>query len=195
MPSQQTPSAQSHQEESQPVSHGLSSTLRFVKSSSRSPVEQHFHSKVTTKDGLQHFSISLKDVELKPSELGRLAEAVSGCRLSALVSWSHPDPAVCPSSVARALCEAGMEVTERSCQLHSHSLDSVSVPDGWTEDQVEDVLHWAGGAALQVVLQPPSAPLTAGCVSCVQSSGLHSARTVSQLVSSAYSLLRDDGTQ
>merc|ERR550517_602792 len=152
--------------------------------------EQHFHSKVTTKDGLQHLRINLKDLAVKERELESVGEAVSGSGLAVRLSWSHPEPSVCPSSVASYLCGAGLEVEQTSCQITSHVLSSLPVPTGWTEDQVEEVFHWVRGAALGLPLQLPSAQVTEGSVSCVQSTGLHSWRSVSHLLTSAYSLIR-----
>ena len=145
---------------------------------------------MTTKDGLHHLRMNLKDLDLKPRQLDSLAEAVSVSGLEVSLSWSHPDPSVCPSSLAKYLCEEGMEVRQTNCRVTSHVMSSVPVPTDWTEDQAEEVLHWVGGAALRLSLQPPTAPLTEGSVSCVKSSGLHSVRAVTHLLTSAYSLLR-----
>ena len=134
--------------------------------------------------------MNLKDLDLKPRELESLAEAVSMSGLGVSLSWSHPDPSVCPSSLAKYLCQEGMEVSQTNCRVTSHVMSSVLVPTDWTEDQAEEVLHWVGGVALGLSLQPPTTPVTEGSVSCVRSSGLHSVRSVTHLLTSAYSLLR-----
>ena len=157
----------------------------------RSSVEEHFHSRIPTKDGLQHFSVRLGEADLKESQLRGVREAVSESVLPVKLSWSHPDPTVCPSSLAKYLSQKGLKVRERNCQLESHVMNSVTVPEGWTDEDVEELVHWVAGVSLRLSLPLPSLPYSEGSVASVLSSGLLSVRTVSHLITSASSLLRD----
>ena len=137
---------------------------------------------------------------MKASQLRAVRESLQGTRLRVRLSWSHPDPSTCPSSVAAFLCQAGARhVEERKCEVSSHVLDPVMLPvlpphtgDGWDQDQAEQVLHWVGGAALNLRLQPSTEAVSEGSVSCLRVSGLLSGRTVTHLATSASSLLQQD---
>merc|ERR1719397_286470 len=157
-------------------------------------VEEHFQGKIRTKDGLRHFSLNLSEPGLKESQLRGVRESVSVSEpgLAVKLTWSHPEPAVCPSSVASHLSQAGLKVRQSCCLVKSHVVHSVPVPQGWAEEDVEELVDWAGGVALGLSLPPPSLPLTEGSVLCVQSSGLHTDRTLTHLLTSlASDLLRE----
>ena len=158
----------------------------------RSSLEEHCQAKVKTKDGLKHFSRKMKGLALKASQLRSARASVKG-RLRVRLSWSHPEPSVCPSSVAAWLCRAGHhQVEERRCEVTSQVVDSLTLPRAWQQHQLEQVLHWVGGVALNLRLQPDTEAVCEGSVACVRASGLLPARTVAQLAGSASSLLQQD---
>ena len=132
-------------------------------------------------------------LDMKAGQLRAVRESLQGPRLRVRLSWSHPEPSVCPSSVAAWLCRAGhRQVEERRCEVTSQTRDHVSLPHDWDQHQVEEVLHWVGGVALNLPLHPDTEAVCEGSVSCVRASGLLSVRTVAHLASSATSLLQQD---
>ena len=164
-----------------------------TKYNSRSSLEEHCQSKAKTKEGLKHFSLKMKGLDLKASQLRAVRESLEGSRVRVMLSWSHPEPSVCPSSLAAWLCGAGHhQVEERRCQVTSQVMDSLTMPRAWDQDHLEEVLHWLGGVALNLRLQPDTEAVCEGSVACVRSSGLLPVRTVTQLASSATSILQRD---
>ena len=130
---------------------------------------------------------------MKAAQLRAVRESLEGTRLRVRLSWSHPEPSICPSSVAAFLCGSGhRQVEERCCEVSSHTIQSLSLPHAWDHHQIEEVLHWVGGVALNLRLHPDTEAVCDGSVSCVRASGLLSARTVAHLASSATSLLQQD---
>ena len=131
---------------------------------------------------------------MKASQLRAVRESLQGTRLRVRLSWSHPDPSICPSSVAAFLCQSGhRQVEERRCAVSSELVERLTLPRAWEDQQqAEEVLHWVGGLALNLRLQPHTEAVCEGSVSSVRASGLLSARSVSQLAASSSSLLQQD---
>ena len=136
----------------------------------------------------------MKELDLKPGQLRAIRESLERTPLRVRLSWSHPDPSICPSSVVAFLCQSGhRQVEERRCEVSTEVVEQLTLPRAWEDQhQAEEVLHWVGGVALNLRLQPHTEAVCEGSVSCVRASGLLSARSVSQLAASASSLLQQD---
>jgi len=140
----------------------------------------------SSKDCLHHYQLNLETVyqELTRNQSSELMEAVSDVSLTVMISWSHPDIGVCPSSIARYLCEAGFQVQEESCQVLSEETDLPQIPpDDETDNCSDEIIRWLGEVAMgiqpRIGLSDQDVDMeTSIPVSTIKGKGLFSARTM-----------------
>ena len=70
--------------------------------------------KFVSKDGLCHLEVNFDNLDLTEAQLSRTAKCLEDVSIPVFLTWSHPDPSICPSSIAKHLFDSGFQVTKVS---------------------------------------------------------------------------------
>eukprot|EP00092_Neocalanus_flemingeri_P034600 GFUD01037635.1.p1 GENE.GFUD01037635.1~~GFUD01037635.1.p1 ORF type:complete len:380 (-),score=133.68 GFUD01037635.1:148-1242(-) len=147
-----------------------------------------------TKDNTCHYQQHMKLLNLKTSQVKKVENLLKLAPLHSPVglAWTHPDPSICPSSLARYLADKAMQVQVRSIVVDLHTQYNMQVPIiekdqfcDWDSEHISDLEEWLGGVLLQ--LPPDSIPAPPPCttaeqVTTIQATGLFSTITISRLM-------------
>ena len=80
----------------------------------RHPLEELSRRKCVSKDGLCHLEVNFDNLDLTEAQISRTAKCLEDVSIPVFLTWSHPDPSICPSSIAKHLFDSGLQVTEVS---------------------------------------------------------------------------------
>ena len=92
--------------------------LRFTCLYPRHPLEELSRRKFVSKDGLCHLEVSFDNLDLTKAQMSRMVRSLEDVHIPVILTWSHPDPSICPSSIAKHLCDSGLQVIN-ACKLCS----------------------------------------------------------------------------
>ena len=63
-----------------------------------------------SKDGLCHLEVNFDNLDLTKAQMSKIVKSLEDVSIPVILTWSHPDPTICPSSVAKHLCDSGLQV-------------------------------------------------------------------------------------
>ena len=75
-------------------------------------LEELSRRKYVSKDGLSHFEINFDNLELTEAQISRTMQCLQDVSVPVSLTWSHPDPSICPSSIAKHLFDSGLQVMQ-----------------------------------------------------------------------------------
>ena len=87
----------------------------------RHPLEELSRRKFVSKDGLCHLEVDFDNLDLTKAQMSRMVKSLEDISIPVILTWSHPDPSICPSSIAKHLCDSGLQVLDNASVL-SHLL-------------------------------------------------------------------------
>jgi len=129
--------------------------LNLTLNSRVSALDELSQKRYSTKDCLHHYQLNLETIFQKVTNKlsAELTEALCDVRMNVMVTWSHPDTGVCPSSIASYLCDYGFQVQEECCKVLSEEVDRTRVPDDDdydTNNFYDEIATWLGEVAMGI---------------------------------------------